>query len=68
MGSLVLTIRLGGEIKIGDDITIKVLRINPGQVKIAFDAPPDVVILRDNAINRVKKEKPKDDGFKTTNS
>jgi len=43
---LVLTRKLGEEIKIGDDVTLKLIRVKGNSVRIAFDAPPDVKIYR----------------------
>lgn len=44
---LVLSRELHETIKIGDDITITICRVNPfGQVRIGIDAPPSVVIMR----------------------
>lgn len=43
---LVLARRLKGSIMIGDKITVTVVGIKRGQVKLAIDAPPDVPIMR----------------------
>jgi carbon storage regulator len=47
---LVLSRRVGQLIKIGDDVAVTVLAINGNQVKLGFDAPREVTILRDDAI------------------
>lgn len=43
---LVLTRKPGEVIHIGDDITVKVLRVNGGRVRIAIDAPRELPIQR----------------------
>ena len=39
---------------IGDDITVKIISIDKGVVKIGIDAPSDVAILRSELIEDVK--------------
>jgi carbon storage regulator len=43
---LVLSRKQGEEVKIGDHITVTVLGIRGGVVKLGIDAPPHVRILR----------------------
>lgn len=43
---LVLTRKSGEQIRIGDEITVTVLRTSTGRVKIGIDAPDDVSIAR----------------------
>ena len=43
---LVLTRKLNEEIKIGDDITLKIVRIKGGVVRVGIDAPMDFKVLR----------------------
>lgn len=43
---LVLSRKLGEKINIGDHITITVLGVRGGVVKLGIDAPPQVRILR----------------------
>ncbi len=43
---LVLSRKAKEKINIGHDITITVVRITSGNVRIGIDAPPHVVILR----------------------
>lgn len=50
---LVLTRKLEESIQIGDDIQIKILSIGQGgQVKLGITAPRDVVILRQELLER----------------
>lgn len=53
---LVVTRKKGESILIGDDIEIKLVKIEDGSVKIAIDAPKDKVILRKEIYENVKKE------------
>ncbi len=45
---LILGRKSGESIKIGDDITLHVVKISNGQVSIGIDAPANVIIERDN--------------------
>ncbi len=53
---LILTRKIDEEIKIDSDITIKVLSISEGQVKIGISAPDKVTILRGEIYQNVKQE------------
>lgn len=44
---LVLARRVGERILIGDDITVTVVRVNPGSVRIGIEAPDDMSIVRE---------------------
>jgi carbon storage regulator len=44
---LVLSRKVSERIRIGDRITVTVVRIGPSVVRIGVEAPPDVLILRD---------------------
>jgi len=43
---LVLTRKQQEQIRIGNQVTVTILRINGNQVRIGIEAPPDVRILR----------------------
>jgi len=44
---LVLSRKQGESIRINDNITIKIVNVGQGRVKIAIDAPSNVTILRE---------------------
>ncbi len=52
---LVLTRKINEEIKIGTDVTIKILSINDNQIKIGVEAPKNVQILRGEVFEKVKE-------------
>ena len=53
---LVLTRKLGEGIVIGDDVTITIVEMKGGTVRIGIDAPRDRKIYRQEVYNRVVKE------------
>ncbi|MGL6108261.1 carbon storage regulator CsrA [Romboutsia sp.] len=53
---LVVTRKKGESILIGDDIEIKVSKIEDGSVKLAISAPKDMTILRNEVLEKVKQE------------
>ncbi len=44
---LIIRRRQGESILIGEDIRVRIVELSPGRVKIGIDAPPDVLILRE---------------------
>jgi carbon storage regulator len=44
---LVLSRKLGEKILIGDDIVLTVVKIDKNQVRLGIEAPPDVVVFRE---------------------
>jgi carbon storage regulator len=52
---LVLSRKMGETIHIGDDVRLTVVAVQGNRVRLAFDAPPDVVILR-NELHALKAE------------
>lgn len=53
---LVITRKKGESIFIGDDIEIKVSKIEDGSVKLAISAPMDKAIYRKEVVEKVKVE------------
>jgi carbon storage regulator len=56
MGNLILTRRAGQTVHIGGDITVTVIGIDGGQVRLAFSAPPNVRIDRSEVRERINAE------------
>lgn len=52
---LILTRKIGEIIKIGDNITLHIVDISKGNVKLGIEAPKDVTILRQEVYERVKE-------------
>lgn len=53
---LVLTRKLGEEVTIGDSVSVRVLEIRSGQVKLGFEAPDEIKIHRREIANRIAAE------------
>ena len=53
---LVLTRKAGESIRIGDEISVLVIEIQRGQVKVAIDAPRDVTVHREEIYELVQRE------------
>ncbi len=56
-GSLILTRRCNESLVIGDDITITVIGIRAGQVRLAISAPKIVPVHRHEVWLRIKAER-----------
>lgn len=56
---LVITRKKGESLLIGNDIEIKIVKVEDGSVKIAIDAPKEKIILRKEVYENVKKENSK---------
>ena len=54
---LILTRKLGENIRIGDNSRIVVLDIKGGQVKLGIDAPSSVAVHREEIYERIQQEK-----------
>ena len=53
---LVLSRHKDEVIMLGDDITVKVVGIRGDKVRLAFDAPSDIIIHRKEVYDAIKKE------------
>jgi len=52
---LILKRKIDEEIKIGSDITIKILSIADNQVKIGIEAPKNIEVYRSEILEKVKE-------------
>ena len=53
---LILTRRPGESVKIGDKVTITVLGVKGGQVRLGFSAPANVAVHREEVYERIQAE------------
>jgi len=53
---LILTRKIGEEINVGNEITIKVLRIHGNQVSIGIAAPATIAVHRREVYERIQSE------------
>ena len=53
---LVLTRKQGEGILIGDDVTIKVIEVKGGAIRLGIDAPKDKKIYRQEVYDRIVEE------------
>lgn len=52
---LVLTRKIGETIRIGDGITVQVLAVRGGQVRLGLSAPPEVRIFREEVFRAIEE-------------
>ena len=52
---LVLTRKLGQNILIGDNIAVKIVKIDHNKVQLGISAPPDVLVFRQELVEKIKK-------------
>ena len=52
---LILTRKIDEEIKIGSEITVRVLSISEGQIKLGITAPDNIAIFRGEIYEKVKQ-------------
>ena len=65
---LVLTRKLGETIRIGDNITVKIVDLDGRHVKLGIEAPKNVSVNREEIYERIQRENraasiPKDQGL-----
>ena len=53
---LILTRKIGESILVGDNIRLVVLEIRGRQIRLGIDAPPDIVVLREEIAQRLADE------------
>lgn len=54
---LILTRRVGEELKIGDDVSVIILGVKGNQIRIGINAPKDVSVHRVEIYNKIQDEK-----------
>ena len=52
---LILTRRVGEAVQIGDNVVVRVLGVKGGQVRIGFDVPKEVNVMRTELLNKPPK-------------
>ena len=55
---LILSRRESQRIRLGDSIVVTVIRMSGNRVRLGIEAPPDVVVLRDELEARPPSERP----------
>jgi carbon storage regulator len=53
---LILTRRVGETLMIGDDVSITVLGVRSGQIRIGIDAPKEIPVHREEIYKKIKEE------------
>lgn len=53
---LVITRKKDESVLIGDNIEIKIVKVEDGSVKLAISAPKDITIIRKEILDKVKEE------------
>ena len=51
---LILTRKIGESLMVGDDVTVTVLEVNGGQVRIGIKAPRDIAVHREELFDRIQ--------------
>ncbi|MFN4262371.1 MAG: carbon storage regulator CsrA [Thioalkalivibrionaceae bacterium] len=53
---LILTRRVGEALKIGDDVTVTILGVKGGQVRVGITAPSDIPVHREEIYERIRSD------------
>lgn len=58
---LILSRKMGESIRVGDDVTVTVLGVARGQVKIGIEAPRELTVHREEVYLRIKEDKAREE-------
>ncbi len=53
----IFTRRMGRSIKIGENITVTVVRVQDGQVRLGINAPREIPVHREEIAERIRQER-----------
>lgn len=53
---LILTRKIGESLLIGDNVRVAVLEIRGKQARLGIEAPPDIVVMREELCQQVNRE------------
>ena len=53
---LILTRRVGETLMIGDDVTITILGVRGGQIRVGVNAPKNTAVHREEVYEKMRKE------------
>jgi carbon storage regulator len=59
---------MGESIRVGDSVTVTVLGVVRGQVKIGIDAPRELAVHREEIYRRIQDEKSRGESAKAASS
>lgn len=57
---LVLSRKVGERVRIGDGITVTIVRISGGGVRIGIEAPPELPVVREELLEEMERERRKE--------
>ena len=61
---LILSRRIGRSIEIGEKITVTVLEIKDGQVRLGINAPREIPVHREEVAERIRQERERSSHFR----
>jgi len=65
---LILSRKMGESIHVGDSVTVTVLGVTRGQVKIGIEAPRELAVHREEIYRRIQDEKSRGESTKAASS
>jgi carbon storage regulator len=57
---LIFTRRVGEEIRISDDIRVRIIDVKGKQVRLGIEAPPEIIVHREEIYLRINENNSKD--------